>query len=430
MFVIFLDSCFRRTFRTGSFIISLLFIGSIGCTHQNESETPGYLNGIQNLVVIIKNTDDHSSIELERVAILDDPDATNSWYNDMSGTDFPFGGGFDYWFGGLDIDDFGRIYIGNRPEKTIQVFDSTGFYQTNLGRQGNGPGEFNEILDIKIRSNKLYVFDYLQFRTTVFSLDSLKLVEVQNAYLNRFPDIDELTGWHANQFKLIDGETFLVAFMEEFRNANVGTPRYNLDKERSVRYYLVNREGNVLSEMLFELMDHKVITADVGGRHLYNLMPVPFLNEPLISVSDEGNIFAANSETSLIKMYDSTGDYVRAFYIPLDKKSLIRDELIKMYAEEHIQSRNLLLHAELPKTWPALGDVITDDENRLWISTIQNCENSMYEWWVLQDTGELITTFKWPENRSIEKIKNGYVYARETSKSTGFQTIVTYRIIV
>lgn len=175
----YFGSLIPKTFRRGFYIISVLIIGSTGCTFQNESENSGYLNGIQNLVIIEKHADDHSSIELVKEAVLDDPDATKSWFDDMSGTDFPFGGGFDYWFGGLEIDDSGRIYIGNRSEKTIQVFDSTGLHLTNLGQQGNGPGEFNEILDIKIQTNQLYAFDYLQFRTTAFSLDSLKLVEVQ-----------------------------------------------------------------------------------------------------------------------------------------------------------------------------------------------------------------------------------------------------------
>ena len=41
-------------------------------------------------------------------------------------------------------------------------------------------------------------------------------------------------------------------------------------------------------------------------------------------------------------------------------------------------------------------------------------EDVTYKWWVLQDTGELLATFRWPGNRSIEKIKTVRLYARET----------------
>jgi len=52
----------------------------------------------------------------------------------------------------------------------------------------------------------------------------------------------------------------------------------------------------------------------------------------------------------------------------------------------------------------------------------------IHEWWVLQDTGELIATFRWPGNRSIEKIQDGYFYARETEETTGQQQVVRYRV--
>lgn len=218
--------------------------------------------------------------------------------------------------------------------------------------------------------------------------------------------------------------------MEHPRDARVGRPTYNLDKERPIRYYFIDREGEVLSDILFEVIDDDVITADVNGRHLYNWVPLPFLNGPLISILSSGHIFTADKEEFLIRMYAPNGDYHRAFYIPLEKKKLIKDELLRMYGEGDEENENLLMHAELPEKWPALGDIIIDDENRLWVSTIPDSEDLTYNWWVLQDTGELLATFRWPGNRSIEKIKDGNLYARETEESTGMQTIVKYRVVM
>ena len=98
--------------------------------------------------------------------------------------------------------------------------------------KGNGPGEFNGIKEIKIHNNQLFAFDFLQFRTTFFSLDSLNVVEVKNAYLNRAPNIEELQGRFSNGYHLIDDGRFLVRYVDQIANANVGTPKYNLDKIR------------------------------------------------------------------------------------------------------------------------------------------------------------------------------------------------------
>lgn len=409
-----------KSVRMKTIIILMLILGGISCTTQNKREIPKYISNIQNLVIAQPNSEPAFSLELIRDAVIDDGNATRTWF--VQGV----AGG--YWFAGLEVDDSGRIYVGNGSEKTIQVFDSTGKHLTNIGSDGNGPGEFNGILDIGINSNQLYAFDFLQFRTTFFSLDSLKVDEVKDAYLSRAPDVEELNGWLSNRIWLIDDDRFLVQYMDEFVNGNIGSPKYNLDKPRPGKYYIVDREGKVVSKMLFELKDFKIITANVEGRHLNIFRPLPFLNRQLISISNDGHIISANSEESLINMYAPNGDYLRAFYIPFEKKTLERDELTNMYTDLNTRNQIVLQHAELPEKWPALGDIILDDENRLWISTIPDSENLTYDWWVLQDTGELIAKFRWPENRSIEKIKDDYLYARETEKSTGLQTIVKYRI--
>lgn len=235
--------------------VCLLILLSLTNCSPPEAEIPEHLKELENLTVVQPYDESTSSIEFTRAAVIDDANATKTWFKDISTGGFPFGGAD--WFAGLEIDGSGRIYVGHRLEKIIQVFDSTGRYLVNVGGEGNGPGEFKGITEIRIQSNQLYAFDFLQFRTTFFSLDSLKVDEVKDAYLSRAPDVEELTGWLYNGNKLIDDERFLVRYMDEYANANVGTPKYNLDKPRPGRYYIVNREGKVVSEMLFELKDQK-----------------------------------------------------------------------------------------------------------------------------------------------------------------------------
>jgi len=407
------------------FLPLLLLVFS--CSAEKEQSIPGHLDQLENVIVVHPTSKPAHDIELIHSAEIKDLSATSEWFVDWSNDFWAFSGG-DSWFGGLEVDDSGRIYVGNRASNRIQVFNSTGRYLSSVGGEGNGPGEFNGITEIKIQNNQLFAFDFLQFRTTFYSLDSLNVVEVKNAYLNRAPNIEELQGRFSNGYHLIDEERFLVRYVEQIANANVGTPKYNLDKIRPGNYYIVNSEGEVVSEQLFELKSLKHITADVEGRHIWNFMPVPFLNQPLIYISDDGHIVSANSDEPLIQLFAPNGEYLRGFYLQLEKRPLIRDELLSKYGGESKVNQHLLQNAELPDTWPALGDIIMDDENRLWISTITESEDVTYKWWVLQDTGELLATFSWPENRSIEKIKDGFLYARETKESTGQQTVVKYRV--
>jgi hypothetical protein len=406
-------------------ILPALFLGFTSCMFQDEESKPKNLKDLQNLVVIQKNSSPESSITFIRDLVIDDRNATATWYTNTS-SGFAFAGAD--WFAGLEVDDKGNIFVGDHHEKVIYVFDSTGKYLQKLGDEGHGPGEFNGIFDIKIQSDQLFAFDPFQFRTTFFCLDSLDLIEVRNVFTNRTPDLEELRGWPSHPVSLISDDLLIVGYMNEMRNANYGTEMYNLDQERHVRYYVVDREGKIRTEMIDELKDLENITAVVDGNLLFNLDALPFLQQPIISISNKGFIYTANSEDPLIKMHKNNGDYIRAFYIPVEKKSIDRDEIINLFAEDDEVNTNLLLHAKLPEKWPALSSIVIDDENRIWVATIPNSEKLTHQWWVLQDTGELIASFRWPGTRSIEKIENGYVYARETDKATGLQQIVRYRI--
>ena len=82
---------------------------------------------------------------------------------------------------------------------------------------------------------------------------------------------------------------------------------------------------------------------------------------------------------------------------------------------------------QLPTHWPAIHEMLIDSNNRLWVSTI--VENfDIYEWWVLEASGELITKFEWPRDEPIEVIKNGKMYTRQTDEETGLEQVVRYGI--
>ncbi len=86
-----------------------------------------------------------------------------------------------------------------------------------------------------------------------------------------------------------------------------------------------------------------------------------------------------------------------------------------------------MLHAGIPDTWPALNSMVMDDENRLWISTIVD-DKQVYEWWILNEFGELLATFRRPRTWAVRTIKNERLYVQETDLATGIQQIVAYRL--
>ena len=70
------------------------------------------------------------------------------------------------------VDSEGKIYILDRGESVIKVFNSKGKYLMKIGKKGQGPGEMNKPVDIRItKNNELMIEDILNQRLIFFSLD-------------------------------------------------------------------------------------------------------------------------------------------------------------------------------------------------------------------------------------------------------------------
>ena len=69
-------------------------------------------------------------------------------------------------------DSRGRIYVGNVGGFAVLVFDSAGTHVRTVGRQGEGPGEFEVMGSLAIdRFDTVYVFDRRLARATIISPD-------------------------------------------------------------------------------------------------------------------------------------------------------------------------------------------------------------------------------------------------------------------
>ncbi len=405
------------------FWIGILFL-LVGCSSQ-KADIPEHIKGTENLKVFSADAEPSASIELAREATYMAPDRFSLEWFDETVSSYS-------WFGSIEIDNSGRVFIADDKATKIHVFDPDGNYLQSIGGKGRGPGEFQSITDtqVGVRENELYVFDLREFRTTTYSLDSLQVIKSESVKppVNQ-DDFDEISGWRRAAPMLRSNGTYLAGFMEQKMNANVGSPKYNLDKDRPRKYYLMNRESKLVSDKIFEI--HKareILTTQIGKRPLFNIRPMPFLGRTIIRVSNDNHIYTTWTDDFLIKVYSPDGTYQRAIYYPFPKKPISKEQLITLFDKDD-RNRKLVENAELPKNWPVIRSMTVDDQNRLWVSTIVE-EDGVRQWWVLENTGELVAKFRWPDNRSIKAVKNGNAYAVVTDQDTGQQKIVKYRVKV
>lgn len=398
-----------------------IFLFCIGCRQVEKNEIPQEIEQLGNLKIIngkavsnIKFTLEHSFGESDEVLI----------------------GAIT----GLAVSDEGEVLIADNPQKTIHIFNKKGIYQGNLGGAGFGPGEFQLITDMKVRDNILQVLDRVQYRMNVFNVENSSILETKNAvqYPKNVKEHEEISKWIPNVTYPLYGQHILTGFMQHPWDSRIKMDSYNLDKKRMVKYYLMDYEGNIISDEVFEQRDNEDLVANVDGDHLFHIPspPVPFLGKTIVAISKENMIYTAWTNDFLIKVFSPDGSYSKAYYMPhFSKRKISRNELAHLFDENDRRSQQLVQHAELPEFWPSIFAITIDDKERLWIAVISNKEN-MLEWWVLDKRGKLLAKADLPGDTHLSRlmrkpllvIKGGYLYQHEVDVRNGIGHIAKYRI--
>lgn len=375
----------------------ILFIVFFSCSRSSPQKTllPDFFEGYVNIKVY---TDESSSIN------------TISFNKEET-----FGSSeniFIYNASIVGIDNKSKVYVNT--DKTIHVFKNNGSYITGIGNEGRGPGEFQVINNMKLRNGELYVYDANLSRVSIFNTDTFELKKVIN-----IPTINGLRG--LGEFGVIDDEYLIVGMPENQQSANSAISK------RFMHYFLIDKTGyaNETALKITDITDYYEVTNVRGTSY----PPIPFDRTTLFSLSASGKMYFAWTDKIAIKILDSKGNYQKAVFYPYQNVQIESDSDFPGFYKvlDLISDTKKILGNRLPDTHPAVSQFFVDDEERLWLSTIVDIEG-VYEWWVLKETGDLITRFKWPRNEPIEAVKNGYMYTLETEENTGLQQVVKYQI--
>ncbi|WP_158278573.1 6-bladed beta-propeller [Rhodohalobacter mucosus] len=394
-------------FRSVLFVILILFM--MGCSHEDASNIPE----LENLLVVSDEENSLLTIFLEKEAVF-----ASSEHN-LIGR-----------LGQFDIDDDGQLYIADAMQHRVHVFDQSGRYLTHFGREGSGPGEFRAMGGPKFSNGYIHVYDPMMMRLSTFSLDTYEESGTIHIQAINKREVAWLDGLMQSGFVFINPDRFLVNFTSRLV-PNPSYEGYNLNNRFRI-YHLMDRNRKLELDSLFTLPAYKALSATVEGQ--YRFTQFEFLGSTLITTS-ENAIYMARSGEFLIKVYDAAGNYQRTYYAPYQNAVFTREDAISQqisdYEEGVFEWRVSVIEnapeEQIPDTWPALEDILVDDRGRLWVATIIEDLDS-HEWWVVDESGELITQFEWPRDEPIEVVKNGYAYTRQTDKETGLQVIVKYRI--
>lgn len=179
-----------------------------GCTTEPKVEVPKAVKSLENVTVHAPDVEPSREITLEKeVTYKDTEEVTRGRIG-----------------GNIVVDSRGRVYIPDFQAKVVHVYNADGSYLDSIGREGQGPGEFQMIWTIRIAYNKLYVLDYIHQKISVFDLKTQRHLHDFSLSLNR--DGVQAPAWledtHRNNllykpinFYVRPDSTYLIFFGDE-----------------------------------------------------------------------------------------------------------------------------------------------------------------------------------------------------------------------
>ncbi|MDZ7680977.1 MAG: 6-bladed beta-propeller [Fodinibius sp.] len=330
---------------------------------------------------------------------------------------------------GCIIDDKGRVIINDFDKKkeygfpnVLYAYNADGSYRTQIGRPGRGPGEYSFIFDMQAKAGKVIVFDLTNKRLNVYDTDGYALD--RTILLENFKNTNDEAA-KGLEFEYVrarmDGN-YLVTFSNSAPSADNPT---NI-------YLLMDTDGNLLDFEPLEFPSSPSIRPPKSNNPQSPSLPLPFLGQSLITLTNDDALYSVWSREFLIKKYDPNGTYQSAIYYPIEGPPFDLQKYAKAapfnYKTSEIEKAFEKADKKIPKTARIIADLKVDDQNRIWVAIPTGIQSETYEWWILEESGRLLAKLTLPRDKPIYDIKNGYLYSKKTNKETGTEYVVKYRI--
>ena len=301
-----------------------------------------------------------------------------------------------FWFvNGVQVDDDANIYVSDAKNFRIQVFDRNGRYLRTLGRQGQGPGEFQQISLLRINSplGRLYVRD--------IPARKIVILDLEGKYLGSVPTKDVVL----NFYPLDDGG--FVAAVSVFSEADLKTT-HDLIK-MNAKGEVISRQGGFLSNPFTERSSMGIMGVHTG-----------FELEVRLAQLDADRFAYGFSERYEWTIVDKDMKPLRHF---------VKEGRPPTFTEEE---KSGFKRIPLPKAKPFFFNAISDCKGRIYVqknftknkSTVQ--DDIPMEVDVFSPEGYFIYTTTLPPNTHV--IRDGLLYAYHVNFDKGLETVVRYRV--
>lgn len=314
----------------------------------------------------------------------------------------------------VDVDSEGNVYVADWQAKHVFVLGPDLSLQRQVGRRGDGPGEFRQVSSVQVLpGDSLAVFDGTAGRLTVFLPGA-----VEAAYTTTLEPIDgAYPEWLGRGRRSNDD------YVEYDRPVSVrDDPAGDGDRDRVIRR--LRSDADVTRDSLLAIAANEsvILRPERGG--VIQFTP-PFLPRSIVRLAPDERIYRVRTDTLGVTVHSPAGDRVGGFRRSYAPPPVTTEQVDEVFERDPMAAAARSgFHP--PEAWPAVADLLVDDRARSWIR-LNDGRDDRFEWLVFSPDGGLEATVELPSRADLRLVRGETLYVAEYDE-WDTPTLVRYRI--
>lgn len=319
---------------------------------------------------------------------------------------------------GLSVDEQGHIYIADDQLQQIHKFSSDGDFLTSYGREGKGPGEFENLNPrIKTQSGRLYVLQNRIREVDVFDTKSDK--HVTTISLENIKVDNKSIGTPHDLFTADNGN-LIISFVD---------PYYFRPEDEEEQKFItlaeIDLSGNFINKNLLQFptpfpTDNRLVYMEDGSIFVYRVDIYP----ELLVRSNNDRLIAVKSDSLKFTEYGQDGmviDQINESHTPIPFSNADLDTLSNRQGDKLKAAVN---NAGKPDHWPAFSEFTVDQDGRYWIKQHDPWSDTQ-PWLIIDRSGDTKWTVNLPSDIKLYPGVGGNAYAIHESPD-GLASVYRY----
>lgn len=301
----------------------------------------------------------------------------------------------------VKVDGDGNIYIYDIRDCTVRKISPSGEYLKNIGKRGQGPGEFQgpRYIWVDDRTGNLYVTDFLK----------IIVFDKQGTFRNNI---------HLKKM-----------FTEVYVDADENVWLKGKDATESGRFLIfekISSQGETLKEIVsfpeFEVIETTGRTDDevtvVSRAHGYEY-------KLFVSNIFDQSFICGHSKNYELDKFDKSGNLLCKIRIeerPQRFSGKEKDKILEKFSKRALDT------IQLPKTKPFFSSIFSDSEGRIFVQRMPSplSKSKIFEYDILSKEGYYLYRTSFPHKPSV--IKNKYFYTVVFDEETGLELVKRFKV--